>query len=254
MAKSKNAFQQTYFVYWYYRVYNRYIKSKWFHLKEEAVALRKKGISIRQIEQKFRIPRSTLSGWFKNVRLAKKQIILLQNKWKQSLVFARKKAVLWHNKEKEIRIKKAQDEALKTLGVIDFSDKSILELALAMLYMGEGFKKNSVTGIGNSDPLILKFFISIVKQVYNLTEKDFRCDLHLRADQEKEKMILFWSKELSFSKERFKGVSFDSRTKGSPTYEHYKGVCVVRCSNVAIQRKLIYLSREFCGKVIKKGG
>jgi hypothetical protein len=230
------------------------MKSRWFHLKERAIKIRRRGVSIGQVEKKLGIPRSTLSGWFKNVHLSKKQVTFLQNKWKQSLVVARKKAVIWHNKEKEIRIKRAKEEALKTLGNIDFFEKNILELALAMLYMGEGFKKHSVTGIGNSDPLILKFFISVVKQIYNLTEKDFSCDLHLRADQNKEKMISFWSKELALSKDRFKSISFDSRTKGRPTYEHYKGVCVVRCSNVAIQRKLVYLSKEFCERVVKKGG
>jgi hypothetical protein len=46
-------------------------------------------------------------------------------------------------------------------------------------------------------------------------------------------------------------LTFDSRTKGSKTYEYYKGVCVLRCGNAAIQRKLLFLAEEFCKKIIE---
>ena len=49
----------------------------------------------------------------------------------------------------------------------------------------------------------------------------------------------------------FKSVSFDKRTQGKPTYLNYKGVCIVKCGRVAIQRKLIYLSRVYCTEIIE---
>jgi hypothetical protein len=63
-------------------------------------------------------------------------------------------------------------------------------------------------------------------------------------------MKKYWSAQLKVPIERFGGVSIDKRTIGRPTYPDYKGVCIARYGNVAIQRKLVYLSREFCKKII----
>ena len=131
--------------------------SKWFSLKNKSIALRKKGISIRSIEKYLKIPRSTLSGWFKNVKLTKTQMKVLEIKHKNALIKGRKKAMLWHNQQKSKRILNAENEANKILSKLDNNSKTI-ELGLAMLYLGEGFKKSPRTGMGNSDTLLLTFY------------------------------------------------------------------------------------------------
>ena len=140
------------------------------------------------------------------------------------------------------------------MGKIDFTSREIFELSLAMLYLGEGFKKNSMTGLGNSDPLILKFFLVGITKLFNVDPTKIRYDLHLRADQNPIEMKKYWSKELGAPIERFTQVSIDQRTVGKPTYSDYKGVCVINCGAVAIQRKLVYLSRIFCEKIIELMG
>jgi len=228
------------------------MQSKWFELKPTAVKLRRKGFSIGKIEYNLGIPRSTLSGWLKNIELSQKQKEKLTQNWKNALIKARKKAVLWHNTQKEKRLKKAENQAIETIRGIDITDKKILELALAILYMGEGTKRKIETSIGSSDPLILKFFVATLKTLYNFNPEKIKCQLNLRADQNPEKMKYFWSKELGVPINNFGYVNLDKRTIGSKTYPHYKGVCHVLCGNVAIQRKLIYLSEIFCRKVIEK--
>ncbi|MFA6050764.1 MAG: hypothetical protein WC761_06270 [Candidatus Paceibacterota bacterium] len=227
------------------------MRSQWFDKKEKAILLRKKnGHSIGYIENKLGIPRSTLSGWFKDIVLSEKQKSILESNWRAGLIEGRKKAVIWHNTQKETRLKLAGEQAESVLSKINFGDKSILDLALAMLYLGEGFKVSG-TGMGNSDPLILKFFLNVLEKNYQIDRNQVHCELHLRADQNGQKMKEFWSKELNVPMERFVHTFFDKRTEGKSTYDHYKGVCVVNCGNVAIQRKLVYLSRNFCKKVIE---
>lgn len=228
------------------------MRSKWYELKPTAVKLRKRGFSIGKIERRLGIPRSTLSGWLKNIRLTEKQKRKLLQDWKNALIKARKKAVLWHNAQKVKRLQEAQNSALKTLKNINIDNPSVLELALAILYMGEGAKKTDETAIGSSDPLILKFFLAILRKVYNLRIKKIRCELNLRADQDPEKMKRHWARELKLPLRNFRHVNIDKRTMGSKTYPHYKGVCQIRYGNVAIQRKLIFLSNLFCQKVIEK--
>lgn len=231
------------------------MQSQWYDLKPKAVNLRKQGASIRYIENKLRIPRSTLSGWFKTVELGEKQKLLLASNWKQGLAKARRKAALWHKQQKQIRLQQAKSQALTSLGLLGSFNESMLELAFAMLYLGEGFKKPaSQTGMGNTDPLILQFFIVILRKVYGVDRTKIRCELHLRADQDPEKIRHYWSKQLRVPLKNFTSVSIDKRTQGSPTYASYKGVCVVKCGYSAIQRKTIYLGKLFTKQVVSEYG
>ena len=227
------------------------MKSQWYELKEEAIRLRKKGYSIGSVEQKLGIRRSTLSGWFRTVELNADQKAKLKKAWLEGLIKARQKAALWHNSQKANRLAEAKKEAISTFKRINTNDKCILDLALAMLYFGEGFKKTDETAMGNSDPIILKFFISVLRKNYKLDAGKIKCELHLRADQDPKKVKLFWAKELNLSLENFTSISIDYRTTGSVTYPNYHGVCVLRCGTVAIQRKLINLYNLFCEKVIQ---
>ena len=226
--------------------------SKWFELKDKAISLRKKGKSIRDIEERLKIPRSTLSGWLKNIVLSKSQKKVLDKKWREALVLARRGSMLWHNQQKLERLKKAELEADNVLNSIKI-DKNSLDIALAMLYLGEGTKKGDITSVGNSDPLILKFFVEGIIKNYNFDRNKIKCELHLRADQNQNKIKKYWSTELNIPLCNFLATSFDKRTVGRKTYKDYKGVCIVRFGTVAIQRKLVYLSRKFCEKIIMGG-
>lgn len=208
-------------------------------------------MSIGYIEKKLGIPRSTLSGWFKEVQLTRRQKDQLYQNWKSALVKARKRAIIWHNQQKERRLLQAKSEAERTLQKINVRDKNILDLALAMLYLGEGFKRTTETGMGNSDPFILKFFIYCLRKSHKVNESKIKCELHLRADQNPKKIKKFWSQQLEIPLANFTSTSIDKRTAGKPTYPNYYGVCVIRCGNVAIQRKLSYISELYCDKVLK---
>ncbi len=230
------------------------MESKWFTLKSEAIMLRKKGLAIGAIEHQLQIPRSTLSGWFKDIKLSAKQKEKIIQNWKKKLVKSRESAILWHNQQKENRLLLAKEQALDILESINTSDKVILELALALLYLGEGTKKKVETSMGNTNPVILKFFITLMNHLYDIDIKKIKCQLTLRADQDPQKMKKFWSKELGLPISNFGYINIDKRTIGSKTYPYYKGVCYIICGNVAIQRKLLYLSEIFCSQVIKNLG
>lgn len=219
-------------------------------LKSRAIELRKKGWSIGKIEAVLQIRRSTLSGWFRDVTLTKSQRKKLLQNWKDALVKARSKAVLWHHEEKKKRLQRAEEEAKIVLADLNTSDKRSLELALAMLYLGEGFKATVGLGIGNSDPVILRFFIATLSACYDFDKTKIKCELHLRADQNPIQMKKYWVRALCLPLSNFKTVTIDERTNGSRTYPHYKGVCALRCGSAAIQRRLMYLGTMFCKKVI----
>src|SRR3989338_11678091 len=219
------------------------MKSKWFELKSKAIYLRKQGKSIRDIEESLVIPRSTLSGWFQNIKLTDSQYKSLKENHEKALVKARRSAIVWHNQQKTKRMKLAENEAENTLMKIK-ENPEIIELALALLYLGEGFKKSQRTGMGNTDPLILKLFLKIMLSIYKIDMEKIRFNLHIRADQNPELIKKYWAKELQAPINRFKSVSIDKRTIGKVTYQNYKGVCVIDGGNIAVQRKLVYIARK----------
>ena len=113
--------------------------SRWSKYKEKAIGLRKQGFSIRQIEKKLEIPRSTLSNWFKKIKLNKRQRNALLRNWQRALSKARK----WHQNginKKTKRIQTAKQEAITIINNLNLKDNALLELAIAMLYFGEGTK------------------------------------------------------------------------------------------------------------------
>jgi hypothetical protein len=227
------------------------MQSQWVHLKHSAIQMRKRGSSIRDIEAKLSIARSTLSGWLADVPIAKIYQARLHKRWKKALGHARGKAVAWHNKEKAGRLEQAHKEALESLSHIDSHNPHIVELALALLYLGEGVKKSSQTALGNSDPQVLQFFVVALRRIYNMPLANIKCDVHIRADQSPSKEMHYWSRMLGIPIENFGKTSIDKRTRGRPTYKHYHGVCVVRCGRVAIQRKLVYIATTFCNRVVE---
>jgi DNA-binding transcriptional MerR regulator len=227
------------------------MKSQWFEYKERAITLRKQGLSLREIEALLSIPRSTLSGWLKEVPLSDAQKTRLKQNSDIALIKARVKASDWHRSQKELRLQRAQEEAQVVLKNIKI-DENIIELALAMLYLGEGAKQNT-TAIGNSNPLILKFFLSVLLGKYQVNPVKIKCDLHIRADQNPEELKKYWSKELNLPLSNFRSVMVDIRTTGRTSYPNYKGVCLINCGSIAIQRKLISLYNLFCQKVIEDG-
>ncbi len=218
-------------------------------LKTKILTLRKSGVSLTAIHKEYGVPKSTLHYWFRDVKLSTHQAHHLKKSSLLGLAKARQSATKWHNDQKIFRLQTAEQEALRVISNIDMSNKHILELALAILYLGEGTKAKLDTGIGSSNPLILKFFITCLNSLYSVPTKDIRCELHLRADQNPKTMIAYWSKELKVPSKNFTKPYLDKRTEGTKTHDSYKGVCMVRCGRVAIQRKLVYIANRFCTQV-----
>jgi hypothetical protein len=117
-----------------------------------------------------------------------------------------------------------------------------------MLYLGDGAKNNG-TSISSYDPMILRFVLYVLINNYGVTLDNLKCELHLRMHYNEDELCLYRSKELNLPIDQFGYTAYDKRSARKATYAHYEGVCVLRCKNIAIQRKLISLYNLFCEKV-----
>lgn len=74
-------------------------------------------------------------------------------------------------------------------------DKEV-DIAGAMLYLGEGYKTSKSNGIdlANSDPRIVKIFMNFLRSRYDLDEKRFRAYVYCYEDQKVKNAERYWSK------------------------------------------------------------
>jgi len=222
-------------------------------LKNKAIALRRRGESYTTIERKLDISRSTLSGWLIGLKLCKSALNRICNRKNNCLRNAR---LLAAKKKKDIsasiRTKCFESAKEDYLGV-RFTD-TMLEFMLAMLYLGEGFKRKSFVGLGNSDPDILKMFISFLRDIYHVKDDRLRCYLHLRSDQDMVNEERYWAQRLDIPISRFGKSQIDMRTVGTKTLSGYHGVCSIYCYDARIEKRLTALQEVLKKYFLKKGG
>lgn len=212
---------------WIRKWYNKYMHPK--SLKEKVIRLRKLGKTYGEIIKEISIPlpKSTLSNWCDGILLSQME----KEKIRISQITRVKRGM-----ETAWVVNKARRE--KYLASIDarilplqkrMKDVEVKKIALAMLYLGEGKKKTtSYLSLGNSDPKIIRLFLSFLRSAYAIEENKFRCTVQCRADQDTKSLEKFWAILTGIPIEKFYKARIDSRTIGKPSRKlDYKGVCVI---------------------------
>ncbi len=203
------------------------MRSNYYYLKPRIIKLRKRGKTYGEIQKTLNIsiPKSTLSNWCGKVPLSSKQQDKIRYLIKKGSEKGRATALVVNKLKRERYIQ----DVRKRIGHIanKLKNKDISKIALAMLYLGEGSKnqKGSLM-FGNSDPLVINLFLSLLRYCYNIDENKFRCTLQCRADQDVKKLEKFWSRITKISLSQFYKARIDPRTIGKPSKKaEYKGVC-----------------------------
>lgn len=176
--------------------------------KQKAIALRKQGLSYREILEQIPVAKSSLSLWLKSVKLAKIQKQRLTDK---KLASARRGA----QKMKDIRIaltKEIKDTARKEVGELSKRELWLIGIAL---YWAEGSKEKEYrpgSGIkfSNSDPMMIKIFLEWLFKIIGLSKERISFDIFIHENNKHrlEEVVDYWSKYTEFSKKEFKHIYF----------------------------------------------
>jgi len=179
--------------------------------KDLAIKLRKSGKSYSQIREVIKVSKSTLSLWLKDLPLSDKKLRELRDlnpirieKYQKTM-----------KAKREANFLKVFDIVEKDIGLLDKRDYFIAGL---FLYWGEGLKATRyTTSISNTDPKVLKFFITWLNKIFNIKKEDLSVRLHLYKDMSVKEERKFWCKELgltskNFQKDYIKDTKLDSQT------------------------------------------
>jgi hypothetical protein len=204
------------------------MKSSYYLLKPKVLALRRAGKTYGEIQKVLgkRIPKSTLSYWCKDVLLPQeyqeriKKLILSNSQKGRQIALSVNRI----RREKYLQSVNDRNSSLP----FRLKNKDTAKIALAMLYLGEGSKnpKRGSLMFGNSDPLVVDLFLSLLRYCYKIDESKFRCTFQCRADQNIKKLEKFWARITKIPLSRFYKARVDPRTIGKPSKKlDYKGVC-----------------------------
>lgn len=170
--------------------------------------LRKTGKSILEISRALFLPKSTVSRHIQGIEILPKYY----SRWLER----RNAAKITSERNWNTAIQKAEKL---------FPSLTLRELAIigATLYWGEGSKRDF--GLSNTDPELIRIFISILKKVWGIPEKDFKISLRLYEDLDKKSCLRYWSKIV--------GIKLNDKTSinilhGSKQGKLKYGMCRIR--------------------------
>lgn len=216
-------------------------------MRKKAVDLRQQGMTYAEICRSVRvgIPKSTLTYWCKGVVWDKSQRDRIINLRMENLEKARTKALIVNKKIRNEYIDSIDKRVFNLKRFLE--DRNILKLLLAMLYLGEGAKWKSHRGLqlGNSNPEIIKLYLSLLERCYGVSRNKLTAMIYHRADQNLKSLISFWSNITKIPISNFYRSNPDLRTKGKETRDGYYGVCAIFGPGTEIQLELEAIAKIF---------
>lgn len=220
----------------------------------EAERLRtEEGLSYREIEEITGVSRSTLSHWLRDIPLTEEQKARLQERIRANrAAFA---ARAW--KINRDRHRQAREEARRGGEKIvdDLPEKACLdELALAMLYLGDGTKTGGRVQLASTNPDILRYFLWTLRSLEVEEERiSLRLNLVEAARTVEQKLIRWWARKLDCSEEQFNKTQFDTRSHQTKVTEDSHGVCTITHYSTYLQERILGLAQAYVQSRISTG-
>jgi len=208
--------------------------------KEKALKLRQKGYSIKEISKVVDISKSTASLWVKTVKLNKKAVTILKDK---QLAGYYKATIYFQNR----RHREENQNLLEAKQIIDNVNKDInhCKIYCALLYWCEGGKsdKDGIRFI-NSDPILIKTFLTLFRKSFIIDEKKFRALMHLHNYHDERLQKNFWSKISEIPQNQFHKTFFKNNS-GKNLKKDYPGCLAVSYNDRALARKIRTIYKSF---------
>ena len=199
--------------------------------RERAVALRRNGLTYSQILSQIPVAKSTLSLWFRDVSLSKRQ--------RQRVTLARLEAGRRGGASKRAqRIRRTNflvSQAREQIGSISGRDLFLIGVAL---YWAEGSKEKEYrpgtrTEFANSDPAMLRLFKEWLLKVVKIQESDLKYEIYLHETNSYrlEEVKKYWAEQLKIPIKKMQTVYYKKgkyKTNRKNTGIGYYGLIRIR--------------------------
>ncbi len=150
-------------------------------------ALRRLGLSYGEIREQIPVPKGTLSGWCREIRLSQDQAVAIKERTGSQIGVPRD--TQW---KRRLEVERIQTEA-RVFALNSLPDP--LWVAGTVLYWGEGSKTTRKLELANADPRALRLFMSWTER-YLDPQPSFVAALNLHAGNNEPAARRAWQTEL----------------------------------------------------------
>ncbi len=122
-----------------------------------------------------------------------------------------------------------------------------------MLYWAEGTKSDTAGGpkFANTDPVLAKLYLTLLRSVYVLDEKRIKVTLHLHYYHRHRAAITFWSELLSVPRSQFGKIYVKKRSVLKRFRKNFQGICFIYYFDSAVRRELLSLGKQIAQEMEK---
>ena len=206
-----------------------------FFDRQQALQLRKAGLSYSQIKKILKVSKSTLSYWLREYPLSKERIRELRDKNELRIEKFRETM----RKKRERRLQVYYKEQKKIVLQLEGRDYYLGGL---FLYWGEG-TKSYVNGLSlsNTDPAMLRFFIKWLWFCFKVPKIKLAVQLQLYSDMDMWQEIKFWSNVLNLSRKQFTRPYIKRTLLNQVSHKggFGHGTCNIRVRDVRLSEKVL---------------
>lgn len=176
--------------------------------------MRREGYSYNEIHGALRIPKSTLSGWLRNVVLNSAARARLDGRAKigSAILIKRNKMQTHRARQRVMRIR---NEASKEFPMVAARD---LMLVGAALYWAEGYKRPKIRGgiertghavsFVNSDAEMVRIFIRFLKEVLEVSDDSIVVAMRLYPHINEDVALAHWMRVTGMPKAAFRKTTY----------------------------------------------
>ncbi len=211
-------------------------------VRAEALKLRLAGKSYNEIQRELGVPKSTLSGWFKDLVLSDKARSRLNGRLRigSEVLIKRNKMQTVHA---ERRAREAQAQGKSRIG--DFSEHDLLLLGAA-LYWAEGYKRLAVRGgkermahrisFLNADASMIHAFMRFLHEALSVPDEEVRLTMRLYPHINESEARRYWMRATRLPESRFEKTTnmISGASKGKRPYNRLPyGTLQISINNTA---------------------
>lgn len=209
--------------------------------RDRAVQLRKSGYSLNEISSLLNVSKSSASLWSRGIRLSNNA----RHKLVEKSVIGRARARETLRMAKMKRLERARIEGTKVVRNVRLS-RNETKLMCALLYWceGEKLKNGGTLSFTNSDPNLMKTFISMLRDCFDVDESKLRLLVHIHDYHNAKTQLRFWSNVTNIPLEQCHRPYFKAHTRKRSRLG-YQGCASVRYHDISLGRTLEAIAQEF---------
>ncbi|HWM21534.1 MAG TPA: hypothetical protein VNO51_17705 [Ilumatobacteraceae bacterium] len=207
--------------------------------QQRARQLRAEAWTLADIATELSVSKSSVSLWVRDVEFVPNPRRRTRPPRVSSLHF-----------RKIEEIERADAAAIECVGRMN--DRELYLVGVA-LYLGEGFKRDGQVGMANTDPSVLRLFLTWLRRCFSIDESRLRVRLYLHEGLDLDAAELFWSDLLEIPRSQFRAPY---RAVADPTRrrsKHVYGCPAVTYCHSTTHRSVMGLVRALSSTVALPG-